>query len=187
MGRQHFDRCLYLLETLDQKGIGRAILLAATLFGSNGAAGAITADVAKKCRELAIQAHPPQPAGTIPYAESERSVFNECVSSTGSLESETPTYRDFLVGEQGGTDLSQPPHVPSLHHRRKPNRLALWGRIPAYPLLSAAGYDDRIPVGTKAKRRPGSSAYQFWSFDYHNSHGNLASRKLGRTHHAAAF
>jgi hypothetical protein len=66
MGRQHLDRYRHLLETLDQKGVGRAILLAATLIGSNGPAGAITAEVAKKCRELAIQAHPPQPAGTIP-------------------------------------------------------------------------------------------------------------------------
>jgi hypothetical protein len=152
MGRCHLNCYRYLLETLDQKGIGRAILLAATLFGSNGPAGAITAEIAIKCRELAIQAHPPQPAGTSPYAEAERNSFNACVSSTGSLESEPPAYRDFDVGEHGGTDLTRPRPVPLLHHRRSAYRLALWGRNPAYPLLSAAGYHDRMPVVTRAKR-----------------------------------
>jgi hypothetical protein len=186
MGRRHFDRYRYLLVTCDRKSIGRAILLAATLFGSSGPANAITAEVAKKCRELAIQAHPPQPAGTIPYAEAERASFNECVNSTGSLESEPPPSRDVGAPERGGTVLRSQRHTlaPCRHHRRGRDRLTLWGRNPAYPLLSAAGYGDRILVVMKAKRHPGLIAYQVWNL-HHPYHHHLANRKLARTHHAA--
>jgi hypothetical protein len=166
MGSQNIEHYRYLLESCDGNNIGRAILLAATLIGSNGPAGAITAEVAKKCRELAIQAHPPQPAGTIPYSEEERAYFKECVNSTGSLESEPPTYRDVSAPERGGTVLRSERHAlaPGRHHRRSHDRLALWGRNPAYPLLSAAGYGDRILMVMKANRRPGSIAYQVWNF-----------------------
>jgi hypothetical protein len=165
MGRQHLDRYRHLVETWDQRSIGRAILLAATLFGSNSPASAITAEVAKKCRELAIQAHPPQPAGTIAYREAERGYFKECVNSTGSLESELPTY--IVASERGGTVLQSETHAlaPRRHHRRSHDRLALWGRNPTHPLLSAAGYRDRI-LTVKARQRP-SSGYQVWSSHHH--------------------
>ena len=166
MGCRHLDRYRYLLETWDQRSIGRAILLAAALFGSNGPASAITAEVAKKCRELAIQAHPPQPAGTIAYREAERADFKECVNSTGSLESELPTYRYIVASASGGTVLRSERHAlaPRRHHRPSHERLALWGRNPAYPLLSAAGYDDR------------TLAHQFWRLHHHNNHHHLANR-----------
>ena len=173
MGHLHVDHYRHLLEACDRKSIGPAILLAATLVGSSGPASAITAEVAKKCRELAIQAHPPQPAGTIAYREAERGYFKECVNSTGSLESEPPTYRDVSAPERGGTVLRSERHAlaPGRHHRRSHDRLALWGRNPAYPLLSAAGYGDRILMVMKANRQPGSIAYQVWS-----SHHHLANR-----------
>ena len=146
--------------------IGRAILLAATLFGSIGPASAITAEVAKKCREQAIQAHPPQPAGTIAYREAERADFKECINSAGSSESELPTYRYIVASARGGTVLGseKPALAPRRHHRRSHDRLALWGRNPAYPLLSAAGYDDR------------TLAHQSWRLHHHNNHHHLANR-----------
>jgi hypothetical protein len=41
---------------------------------------AISAAVAKKCRELAVKAHPPQPAGKAAYAQAERDFFRDCVA-----------------------------------------------------------------------------------------------------------
>jgi hypothetical protein len=178
----HIDHYLHLLEACDRKSIGRAILLAAALFGCSGPASAITAEVAKKCRELAIQAHPPQPAATIPYAEAERANFKECVNSTGSLEGAPPTYRDVDAPERGATVSRSKRDAPAQRQRqpKSHDRLSLWGRNPAYPLLSAAGYNDRIVMVTKVRQRP-SSAYRLWSFRYHR----LANRKLVHTHHAA--
>ena len=57
-----------------------AVLAAALLAMSYLPAGAISAELAKKCRDEAIKAHPPQPAGTLPYAEAEREVFRDCVA-----------------------------------------------------------------------------------------------------------
>jgi hypothetical protein len=57
-----------------------AVPAAAMLAMSHMPTGAITAELAKKCRDEAIKAHPPQPAGTLPYAEAEREVFRDCVA-----------------------------------------------------------------------------------------------------------
>jgi hypothetical protein len=46
-------------------------------------ASALSAEVAKKCRELAIKAHPPKPAGTTAYAQAERDYFRDCVAKEG--------------------------------------------------------------------------------------------------------
>jgi hypothetical protein len=166
MGQQHLHRYRHLLEVCNRnrKSIGRAILLAATLFGSNGPASAITAEVAKKCRELAIlQAHPPQPAGTIPYGEAERSYFRGCVNSSRSLESEPPPSKD-ADGEERGFTLSRTPRhtvASRRHHRRGPDRLALWGRNPAYPLLNAASYEARA----RSRVSPWSADQVVFGFD----------------------
>jgi hypothetical protein len=171
----------HYLQACDRKIIGRAIMLAAALFGSSGPASAVTAEVANKCRELAIQAHPPQPAGTIPYAEAERAYFERCVNSTGSLEGGPPTYRDVDAPERGATVLRRKRDALAQrqHHRKSHDRLTLWGRNPAYPLLSAAGYGDRIFMVTKARQRP-TSAYRLWSFRYHR----LVNRKVVHARHA---
>ena len=51
------------------------------LFSMSTPASAITAEVAKKCRELAIKEHPYQLPGTkANYAEAERQYFRSCVS-----------------------------------------------------------------------------------------------------------
>jgi hypothetical protein len=43
---------------------------------------AISADLAKRCREMAIKSHPPAPAGTTPYAQAERDFFRNCISKS---------------------------------------------------------------------------------------------------------
>ena len=46
---------------------------------------AISVDLAKKCREMAIKAHPRSP-GHKPYAQAERDFFHECVSKNGQMQ-----------------------------------------------------------------------------------------------------
>jgi hypothetical protein len=65
----------------------RLIAVAAVIgvMSSGLRAEALTAELARKCRDLAIKAHPPKPAGTNPYAEAEREFFNACVAKNGSM------------------------------------------------------------------------------------------------------
>jgi hypothetical protein len=47
---------------------------------------AITADVAKKCRELAVKAHPPAVAGSkTGTAQAERDYFRACIAKGGNM------------------------------------------------------------------------------------------------------
>jgi hypothetical protein len=63
-----------------------AVLLTQVLVISTASpAVAITADLAKKCREMAIKAHPPTQAGSTPYAAAERDYFRECISKNGNM------------------------------------------------------------------------------------------------------
>jgi hypothetical protein len=49
--------------------------------------GAITADLANKCRNMAIKAHPWVPPGTrSTYAQAERDFFRECVAKNGQMQ-----------------------------------------------------------------------------------------------------
>jgi len=47
-------------------------------------ADAPISELAKKCRELSIKAHPPQQAS--PYAQAERDYFSECVKNNGKMQ-----------------------------------------------------------------------------------------------------
>jgi hypothetical protein len=49
------------------------------------AGGPITAELAKKCRELAIKAHPTERAGTTPYAQAQREYFQQCIAKGGNM------------------------------------------------------------------------------------------------------
>lgn len=50
-------------------------------------AAAISADLANKCRAMAIKAHPPPiPLGSKAYAQAERDFFRECVSKNGEMQ-----------------------------------------------------------------------------------------------------
>jgi hypothetical protein len=51
-------------------------------------AAAISADLAKRCREMAIKAHPPPVThGNKAYAQAERDFFRECVARNGEMPS----------------------------------------------------------------------------------------------------
>jgi hypothetical protein len=61
-----------------------AVCAVVLLFSIDRPAGAISVELAKKCRELAIRAHPPQL--TSAYAQAERNVFGECVKNNGTTQ-----------------------------------------------------------------------------------------------------
>jgi len=61
------------------------------LLSAPSPAVSITADLAKKCRAMAVKSHPPARAGT-PYAQAERMFFSECIVKNGNMpEDSTPT------------------------------------------------------------------------------------------------
>jgi hypothetical protein len=54
-------------------------------------ASAITAEVAKKCRELAVKAHPPAVAGSrAGSGQAEREFFRACVAQGGNMKDPPP-------------------------------------------------------------------------------------------------
>jgi hypothetical protein len=62
-----------------------SLIVSAQLILSGSPAMAISVELAKKCRDLAIKAHPPSRAGTNPYAQAERDFFSNCVSKNGDV------------------------------------------------------------------------------------------------------
>jgi hypothetical protein len=65
-------------------------MLAAAFASTATPARAISAELAKKCREMAIKAHPPAPVGT-PYAAAERQYYLDCVAKGGKVEEKSTT------------------------------------------------------------------------------------------------
>jgi hypothetical protein len=60
---------------------------------------AISVDLAKKCRDMAIKAHPMTLPGTTPFAAAEREFFRACVSKNGNM-SNTDTEKAPLPIQQ---------------------------------------------------------------------------------------
>jgi hypothetical protein len=52
------------------------------------AAGQISAELAKKCRSLAIKAHPK--AGSKAYAQAQRDYFQDCIAKGGNMPDSKP-------------------------------------------------------------------------------------------------
>jgi hypothetical protein len=49
-------------------------------------AAALSVELAKKCRDLAIKSHPPPiPPGNKAYAQAEREFFRDCVAKNGQM------------------------------------------------------------------------------------------------------
>jgi hypothetical protein len=46
----------------------------------------VSAELAKKCREMAVKAHPTQLAGTSPYAAAQRAYFRQCIAKGGNMD-----------------------------------------------------------------------------------------------------
>ncbi|HKD28327.1 MAG TPA: hypothetical protein VKC66_20790 [Xanthobacteraceae bacterium] len=66
-----------------------AAFAAVVTFSTTQFAHAISADLAKKCRELAIKLHPPVLAGSSKgTAQAERDYFRQCVAKGGNVESD---------------------------------------------------------------------------------------------------
>jgi hypothetical protein len=63
-----------------------AIAAGAMVLLSSGSqpAGAISVELAKKCREMAVKVHPPQRVS--PYAQAERNYFTQCVMNNGTTQ-----------------------------------------------------------------------------------------------------
>ena len=57
-------------------------------------AGPISAELAKKCRALAIKAHPTERAGTGAYAQAQRDYFQDCIAKGGNMPDEPHTTGD---------------------------------------------------------------------------------------------
>jgi hypothetical protein len=65
---------------------GVVALVPAVILVTASPAAAIGADLAKKCRDMAIRAHPPPiPPGNKAYAQAERDYFRQCVSRNGQM------------------------------------------------------------------------------------------------------
>jgi hypothetical protein len=63
-----------------------AVLIAVGLMAMPSSALSITAELAKKCRELAIKAHPTQPAGSKSgYEQAQRDYFKLCIEKNGDM------------------------------------------------------------------------------------------------------
>jgi len=48
-------------------------------------AGPISAELAKKCRELSIKAHPTERVGSRAYAQAQRDYFQDCIAKGGNM------------------------------------------------------------------------------------------------------
>jgi hypothetical protein len=66
-----------------------AVVLQVVLLVETPPAAAISADLAKKCRDMAIKAHPPELPGK-PYAAAERDDYNKCISNNGQMPDDGP-------------------------------------------------------------------------------------------------
>jgi hypothetical protein len=62
------------------------VSLQAIILPAASPAVALSVDLAKKCREMAVKAHPPAPAGTTAYAQAERDFFRLCVAKNGDMQ-----------------------------------------------------------------------------------------------------
>ena len=62
-------------------------------WGSTYSWAGISANLAKKCRQMMVNAHPPQPFTHSNYGQAERSYFNTCISHNGHMPQTTGSGR----------------------------------------------------------------------------------------------
>lgn len=78
------------------------LIAAGALQVASGPASAITAELAKKCRELAIKAQPYRRAGTAQgTAQAERDYYRDCIAKEGKID----------AGDQASPDTTTPDAV----------------------------------------------------------------------------
>ncbi len=73
------------MKSVTSPTVPAALVLAISLLSGPSLADATSVEVAKKCRAMAIKAHPPERAGTKAYAQAEREFFRTCVARNGEL------------------------------------------------------------------------------------------------------
>ena len=67
-------------------GLAATQMILCAILGTPSAANALTAELAKKCRDMAIKSHPPPtPPGNKAYAQAERDFFKACVARNGRM------------------------------------------------------------------------------------------------------
>ena len=85
--------------------IGLAAVQLAILSGSSPV-NALSAELAKKCRDMAIKSHPPPtPPGNKAYAQAEREYFRACIARNGRMPADGP--QDQSDGPQGPSAPTQ--------------------------------------------------------------------------------
>jgi hypothetical protein len=63
-----------------------AMLAQIAVLSSALPAAALSVELAKKCRDMAIKSHPPPtPPGNKAYAQAEREFFRDCVAKNGQM------------------------------------------------------------------------------------------------------
>jgi hypothetical protein len=73
------------------------------LISATGTASAITVELAKKCRQLAIGAHPPARAGSkTGTGAAERAFYRSCIDNGGSPPNTEPKADGGASGQQTG-------------------------------------------------------------------------------------
>ena len=110
------------------------------IFSTASPAMAISADVAKRCREMAIKAHPPEPAGTKGYAQVERDSFAIA----------------FPRATMQRTTVPKSPHRPARYRHCACSFNQALG--PMHSFRSSLGRDSNSELGASARPRTGLDA-----------------------------
>jgi hypothetical protein len=93
-----------------------AVAAALTLSLGSPARAEITADLANKCRELMVKAHPTTMYGTTGSAGAQRTYFKECLSRNGDMPAPAT--------QQSGNDPNRTGTVPSGSRPASPPKAA---------------------------------------------------------------
>ena len=76
------------MTNITKQSIGLAALAACALVSMQTPASALTAELAKKCRALAVKAHPTTVPGKKTGSEqAQRDYFRDCVAKDGNVDS----------------------------------------------------------------------------------------------------
>jgi hypothetical protein len=73
-------------QSFANRTIGALIVAILLIVCAISQVDALSVELAKKCRDMAIKSHPPPiPPGNKAYAQAERDFFRECVSRNGQM------------------------------------------------------------------------------------------------------
>jgi murein L,D-transpeptidase YafK len=177
------------------------------LFLSTSPTAAITVDLAKKCRDMAIKAHPPAMPGK-PYAQAERDFFRQCVANNGRIEyTDAPSalYEPKTTVRTEDVRTSTLLHMETLNMDRaapiliriykeestlevwKQDRIGKFALLSAYPICKYSGHlgpkvfegDHQAPEGFYDITPDQMKSDRYLAFNM--GFPNAFDRSLGRT------